>query len=370
MANIFFRELLKKSFHKIPPGFLFLILLTCLYGVVILYSAGDNSLYPWAFKQIINFALFFPLMIYVSNVNLRFLYRYSYLIYFAVLVLLIMVELFGYKAMGAKRWLVIGGFRIQPSEPAKIAVVLFLARYFSDISFSQIKKIRYLIIPTIFVLLPSALVIKQPDLGTGMVIIFVSGIIFYVAGVSRWKFLLLIGIIMAASPIIWSKLHDYQKKRIEVFLDPDKDPYGSGYNIIQSKIAIGSGGFFGKGLGQGTQSHLNFLPEHQTDFIFACLAEDLGFFGVLILLFLYSGIIYNSMSISANAHNLYTKILSAGVASIFFSHVAINISMVSGLLPVVGIPLPLVSYGGTMLASILIGLGLIINVHKNKYTKL
>lgn len=359
-----------KIFSKLPLGLIYLITLCSFYGVIILFSAGDNNLYPWAYKQIINFAIFFPIMILISNINLRIVYRYSYVFYAIILILLIFVELFGYKAMGAKRWLGVGGYRIQPSEPAKIAIILFLARYFNDLTYEKVKKIKYLIVPAIAILIPAILIIKQPDLGTGMVIILVSVAVFYLAGVNRYLFILGIIGILATSPFIWMKMHDYQKKRVEVFLNPEQDPLGSGYNIIQSKIAIGSGGLFGKGLGQGSQTHLSFLPEHQTDFIFACLAEDLGFVGVFILFIIYAAIILKSMQISANSTNSFTKLLSAGITTIFYCHIAINISMVSGLLPVVGIPLPLISSGGTMMASIMIGFGIIMNIHKNKYTNL
>ncbi len=363
------KELLK-FIDKLPKMLITLIVINCLYGFLVLYSAGYNHLDQWAFKQIINFLIFFPIMIFIAYLDLRVIFKYSYIFYFCVLGMLIAVELFGYSAMGAKRWLSIGGIRVQPSEPAKIAIVLFLARYFHSLNAEHVGKIRYLIPAIIAVIVPAALIIKQPDLGTGMVLLGVSGMIFFASGVRLWKFGAVFSSAIIALPFIWSKLHDYQKKRIEVFLKPDQDPLGSGYNIIQSKIAIGSGGFFGKGLGQGTQSHLSFLPEHQTDFIFGCLAEDLGFVGATILILLYSLIIYMSLSIAINAKNIFGKLVAAGVISIFFCHVCINIGMVSGLLPVVGIPLPLISYGGTMMASILIGFGLILNIHVNQYSKL
>lgn len=357
-------------FSKLPTQLLALVSLCSFYGILILYSAGNNEIYPWAFKQFLYFVIFFPIMILVSNINLRIVYNYTYTFYFMVLILLILVELVGYKAMGAKRWLGIGGLRIQPSELAKISTVMCIAKYFYQISYDQVKKISYLVIPATVCLIPAALIMKQPDLGTAMIILIVSAMVFYIAGVRKILFASIIIVVIVMSPIVWSKMHDYQKRRVEVFLNPEKDPLGSGYNIIQSKIAIGSGGFFGNGLGKGTQSHLSFLPEHQTDFIFACLAEDLGFLGVLVLMIIYIAIIIQSMSISANSRNIYTKLLSAGICGIFFTHIAVNIGMVSGLLPVVGIPLPLISYGGTMMGSFMIGFGIIMNVHKNKYTNL
>lgn len=349
---------------------LFLVIANCFYGFLILYSAGHNQLDPWVTKQFYNFIIFCPLMIIVAFLDIKILFKYSYIFYFLILCLLIAVELFGHTAMGATRWLDIGGIKIQPSEPTKLAVIVFLAKYFHSIRADQITKILYLIPPVIAVLLPSALIIKQPDLGTGLVVIIISGILFFVSGVKPWKFVAILITAIIISPVIWHKMHEYQRKRVEVFLNPDKDPLGSGYNIIQSKIAIGSGGFWGSGLGQGTQSHLSFLPEHQTDFIFACLAEDLGFVGVSVLFIIYTMIIYLSLSISINAKSLYMKFLAIGITSIFFCHALINIGMVSGLLPVVGIPLPLISYGGTMMGSILIGFGIIMNIHINQYLKI
>jgi rod shape determining protein RodA len=357
-------------FLKLPKFLLFLVISTCSYGFVILFSAGGNNLDPWAYKQIINFLIFFPIMILVAYSDIRLIYKYSYIFYISIIILLFAVHFFGHTAMGATRWLSIGTVKIQPSEPAKLAVIVFLAKYFHNTSYDNLNKLRYLIPPILAVIIPAALIIKQPDLGTGIVVLIISSILFFSSGVGVKKFVILFAIILSFSPIIWNKMHDYQKKRVEVFLNPDKDPLGSGYNIIQSKIAIGSGGLFGRGLGEGTQSHLSFLPEHQTDFIFACLSEDLGFLGAAILIILYISIIYISLSISINSKSLYNKLLSIGVTSIFFSHAMINIGMVSGIFPVVGIPLPLVSYGGTMMGSMLIGFGIIMNVHMNQQVKL
>lgn len=360
---------IKIFWDKLPKTLVLMIIINCFYGLVILYSAGNNNFEPWAYKQMINICIFVPVMLFIGYFDIRNIYKFPYFFYALILLLLISVELFGYVAMGAKRWLNIGGFRIQPSEPTKIAVVLFLAKYFHDISGDKVNKLVYLLPAIIGVLFPVALIIKQPDLGTGMVVLIVAILIFFAARVPMSKFIISFVMVFAMLPVIWHNLHEYQKKRVEVFLNPDLDPYGSGYNIIQSKIAIGSGGLLGKGLGMGSQSHLSFLPEHQTDFIFACLAEDLGFLGGFILIFIYSAIIYLSLSISLNAKSTFGKLLVVGVISIFFSHAFINIGMVTGLLPVVGIPLPLVSYGGTMMASILIGFGFVINVHVHQRVK-
>jgi rod shape determining protein RodA len=243
---------------------------------------------------------------------------------------------------------------------------MMLARYLHNISELNINRIQYLILPICALLFPVALVIKQPDLGTGIIIIIVSMAVLFAAGVSIWKFVTLGSGVILSLPIIWTLLKEYQKKRILVFLNPELDPKGASYNIIQSKIAIGSGGIFGKGIASGTQSHLSFLPEHQTDFIFASLSEEFGLIGGMALLLIYAAIIYVSITVAMNSRSVYGKLLVIGVVSIFFSHVFINIAMVMGLLPAVGVPLPLMSYGGTMMGSMLGGFGIIMNVHINR----
>ncbi|MDX1916888.1 MAG: rod shape-determining protein RodA [Rickettsiaceae bacterium] len=357
-------------YSKLPKILLFLIITCACFGFLILYSAGQNNLYPFAAKQIINFAIFLPIMFVIAMSNPRFIYKYAYLPLIVVLMLLVVVMLVGHTAMGATRWLSLGPIRIQPSELAKISIVLFLARYFHDITVNQVRSLIYLAIPSGVSIICAGLIIKQPDLGTGIIVFLVSGIMFFLAGVRQWVFWASFGSIFIVSPLIWQKLHDYQKKRIYIFLDPEQDPLDSGYNIIQSKIAIGSGGLFGRGIGEGSQAHLSFLPEHQTDFIFACLCEDLGFAGAIFLIMLYTTITYLALSISINTRTLFLKLVASGCISIFFLHFAINMGMVMGILPVVGIPLPFMSYGGTMMGSILICFGLIMNAHVNRNIKL
>lgn len=319
-----------------------------------------------AHKQILYYITFLPIGILLALVDIRYIYKYSYILYFIVCVVLVMVEIAGYKVMGARRWIGISALRIQPSEVAKISVILMLARYFHDISAYKLKKIQYSIVPLLLIAIPITLVIKQPDLGTGIIILLITASMFFAAGITLWIFIItfIAGIILL--PIIWNLLHNYQKKRIKVFLNPELDPLGSGYNIIQSKVAIGSGGLSGKGFAQGTQSHLNFLPEPQTDFIFACLGEEFGFIGGFLLLTLYFIIICYSLVVAINVRNTFSKLVAIGIASMLFWHVFINIAMVTGLLPVVGIPLPLISYGGTIIASTLLGIGLVMNSYVNK----
>ena len=361
---------LETKLYRTPLVLLCLITLLCFSGFIILYSASGGTLQPWASKQIINFFLFMPLALVIAVVDLKIIFRFAYLFYFIILVLLIGVELFGTTAMGAKRWINIGITRLQPSEPIKLAVVLMLAKYFHQLPIADYGKISKLSGALTLVVIPVMLIIKQPDLGTGVITIIVASFIFFAAGVRIWKFVAAGGIVIAALPIIWHLMHEYQRKRILMFLDPEKDPLGAGYNIIQSKIAIGSGGVIGKGIMNGSQSHLSFLPEHQTDFIFATMAEEMGFVGGMWLLILYSLVITICLSIATNTKSIFGKLVVIGITTIIFSHVFVNIAMVMGMLPVVGVPLPFISYGGTMMASMLIGFGLVMNVQIHRHINL
>ncbi len=361
-----FQLMMRRKISNLNFPLISLITITCFYGLLVLYSAAGGNIYPWCYKQFIHVVICLPIVIIIAFLNLRTLYQFSWLIYFIIALALIFVEISGYTAMGGTRWINIAGYRFQPSEPAKLAIVMMLARYLHNVSEKNINKLQYLIIPICSILFPAALIIKQPDLGTGLILIIVSISILFAAGVSIWKFVTLGVASILSIPILWTFLREYQKKRILVFLNPELDPKGASYNIIQSKIAIGSGGIFGKGIASGTQSHLDFLPEHQTDFIFASLSEEFGFIGGIFLLLIYSAIIYVSIAVAMNARSVYGKLLVIGVISIFFSHIFINIAMVMGLLPAVGVPLPLMSYGGTMMGSMLGGFGIIMNVHINR----
>jgi rod shape determining protein RodA len=360
----------ESKFSKLPKLLLFTIFCLVALGIAILYSAAGGSWQPWALKQLILFSLAFFCSIFIGIINVRKIYLLAYPIYFASLLLLIGVELLGHTAMGATRWLEVAGFKLQPSEPAKLSIVLMLARYFHDCSLQETRRWYYLITPIMASILPCMMIIKQPDLGTGMLTLLSASILFFVSGVDFKKILLVIVMILLALPIAWNFLHDYQKQRVEIFLNPEKDPLGSGYNLIQSKIAIGSGGFNGKGFMQGTQSHLSFLPEHQTDFIFAFLAEEFGFLGGISVILLFALLIGLIIAISVSCKSVFLKLTAQGVASIVFLHAAINISMVMGLIPVVGVPLPFISYGGTMMVSTMLGMGLVINAHINKNIRL
>lgn len=267
--------------------------------------------------------------------------------------------------MGAQRWLDLGVFQLQPSELMKITLILALARYFHGTALEDIRTIKASLIPIGMIIIPTALILKQPDLGTALMLIFAGGAMLFLAGVQLWKFIC-VGILGAISvPILWSFLHDYQKQRVLTFLNPENDPLGAGYHIMQSKIALGSGGLFGKGFLEGTQSRLNFLPEKQTDFIFTVLSEEFGFVGSLILLTFFALIILYGFIITVRCTNFFGKFLAFGLTTNFALYVFINVGMVMGLLPVVGVPLPLVSYGGTAMLTLMMAFGLIQCVHIN-----
>jgi rod shape determining protein RodA len=280
--------------------------------------------------------------------------------------LLILVEIGGHIGLGAQRWINLGFMKLQPSELMKIALVLALARYFNSTTLQGIESLKGLIVPGLMTMVPVALVSIQPDLGTALMLLFTAGAMFFAVGVQLWKFgIVLIGGIVSM-PIAWHFLHTYQKNRVLTFLDPERDPLGAGYHIIQSKIALGSGGIFGKGFLNGTQSHLNFLPEKHTDFIFTMLSEEFGMIGAVMIIFLNLLIIAYSFIFALRSASYFGKLMAIGLATSYFLYVIINISMVLGLLPVVGVPLPLISYGGTVIISVMAGFGIILAVNTNR----
>ena len=351
---------------QINWGLIMIVTATAAIGVAMLYSAANGSWNPWATRQIARYAVGLVILITIALVDIRFWWRYSYLLYAVLLALLIAVEVFGSIGMGAQRWINLGVIKLQPSELMKVGLALALARYFHGASTEDVRRIPYLIVPLLLIALPSALVLKQPDLGTALFLIMIGGAVFFVAGVRLWKFGLVLAAAGAAIPIVWSTLRTYQQKRILTFLDPESDPLGAGYHILQSKIALGSGGLFGKGFMQGSQSHLNFLPEKQTDFIFTMMAEEFGMVGGLVLLGLYILIMIYGFAIGLRSRTHFGRLLAMGLTSILFLYVFINIAMVMGLIPVVGVPLPLISYGGTAMLTVMIGIGFVINVYVHR----
>jgi rod shape determining protein RodA len=331
-------------------------------GFLMLYSAANGDWDPWASAQLMRFGLGFVIMLVVALIDIRFWLRMSYLIYLAALALLIGVEVMGVIGMGAQRWIDLGVMRLQPSEVMKVAMVLALARYFHSPTLEEIGNPLRLVVPIMIVLAPVGLVMRQPDLGTALMLVMVAGAIFFLAGVRLWKFALVIAGGVAALPLAWSFLHDYQRERILTLFDPQRDPLGAGYHILQSQIALGSGGIWGKGFLEGTQGHLNFLPERQTDFIFTMLAEEFGLVGGLSLLGLYTILVIAGVVIGLRSRNHFGRLVALGLTANFFLYVWINIAMVMGLIPVVGVPLPLISYGGTAMLTVLVSFGLILSV--------
>jgi rod shape determining protein RodA len=345
-----------------------LLLLACIAGIgfAMLYSAANGHWQPWASKQMVRFAVAVVVMMAVAVVDLRFWLRSAYAFYGIAFLLLVAVEVRGAVGMGAQRWIDLGIIQLQPSEFMKIAVVLVLARYFSALTPEEIGRPTRLILPTLIVLIPAALVLKQPDLGTAMMLVLGGGAIFFLVGVRWWKFALVIAAGGGVVPLAWRFLKEYQKNRIYTFLDPENDPLGAGYHSLQSKIAIGSGGLFGKGYMMGSQAHLSFLPERQTDFIFTMLAEEFGLVGGLALLGLYTLVFVYGFAIAFRCRSNFGRVLALGVTINFFLYVFINTAMVMGLIPVVGVPLPLISYGGTAMLTVMFGFGLMMCVYVHR----
>ncbi len=355
---------------KLNWGLIFLVSILAIFGFVVLYSAAEGNLEPWAFKQIVRFIFLFPLMLLMAIIDIKFWYKLAYPLYVLAFIAVILTEFMGVTAMGATRWLKIGFINIQPSEVMKTCMVFALAKYFHTNSLVNVRNTAYLLPPILMLIMPVLLILKQPDMGTALILLMVGGAMFFAAGVQIWKFLLVAAGGLSVLPVIWKHMHDYQKDRITSFLDPEHDPLGNGYNILQSKIAIGSGGFAGKGFLKGTQSQLSFLPEKQTDFIFTMFTEEFGFIGGVTVILIYAMIISYGIFIALSSRNHFGRMLAIGMISIFFFHVFVNIAMVMGLMPIVGVPLPLLSYGGTIMTSVIVGFALLLNVHLYKDVKI
>ncbi len=335
-----------------------LALLIAGVGVAALYSMAGGRFEPWAARHAARACIGIGLMLTVALVPLRFWLRAAYPLYLAVLGLLVAVPIAGLAQLGARRWLGAGDLSLQPAELMKIALVLALARFYQRLADRHISHPGWVAIPLLFIALPTALVLKQPDLGTAVLIMLTGLGIMFLAGVAPLYFAA--GAVSAAglSYAVWPYLHDYQRRRLLTFIEPDRDPLGAGYHIAQSKIALGSGGLQGRGFLGGTQSQLNFLPEKHTDFIFTMFAEEAGFIGAVGLLTLYAALLCSLVLIALRSRTVCARLLSAGIAVVIGLHVSVNVAMVIGFAPVVGVPLPLVSYGGTSLLTLMFGLGL------------
>ena len=339
------------------------LLALCGAGLVILYSAGGGRI-GLVEGQALRMALGFGFMIAVAQVHPAWLRRWSLLFYLLGIALLVAVMLGGEVGKGAQRWLNLGLFRFQPSEIFKLAVPMMVAAWLADRPLPP--RPATLAGALVIILVPVLLIARQPDLGTALLVAMAGFFALFMAGLS-WRLLGVFAVAAtAAAPVLWHFMRDYQRQRVLTFLNPESDPLGSGYHIIQSKIAIGSGGLYGKGFLQGTQSHLEFLPERTTDFIFAVVSEELGLAGVLALLCLYLFVIWRGLYIATRAQDTYGRILAASLTLVFFVYLFVNTGMVTGLLPVVGVPLPLISYGGTSLVTILLGFGMLMSIHTHR----
>ena len=358
---------LAQKFWQVNWALVLLVTMAASIGFAMLYSAANGNLSPWASKQIVVFSVGLLMMLTIAVIDIRFWIRYAYVFYAITLGLLVYVEFFGTEINNAQRWIKFGGFQFQPSEFMKITLIMVLARYFHRLNIEVIGRPHFLIIPLLLIAAPVLLIQRQPDLGTALFLVVCGGAMFFLAGVRIWKFVVVLTATVAALPVAWPFLRDYQKDRILTFLSSDVDPLKEGYHIMQSKIALGSGGLFGRGFMQGTQSHLKFLPERQTDFIFTMLAEEFGLVGGLGLLGLYTLLLLYGLSIALRCQNQFGRLLAMGVIMMFFLYAFINIAMVMGLIPVVGLPLPLLSFGGTAMITVLAGFGFLIcvSVHRD-----
>jgi rod shape determining protein RodA len=349
-------------------SWLYVLMICVLAGVgyAALYSAAGGSAEPYAGRQLLRFVFGLALMLGIALVDIRFIARLAWPAYAAGVALLVLVMRIGHVGKGAQRWIDLAGIQWQPSEFMKIVLVLALAAWFHRASWERMGNPLFLIPPVIAVAIPVGLILKEPNLGTAVITAVVGGTVFLGAGLRWWKIALLIGLIALAAPIAYHHLHDYQRARITTFFNPESDPLGAGYNILQSKIALGSGGMWGEGYLHGTQGHLNFLPEKQTDFIFTTIGEEFGLAGGLALIGLLSLISLGGMAIGLRCRHQFGRLVALGISTNFFMYVFVNVAMVMGAIPVGGVPLPLVSYGGSAMTMVMIGFGLLMSVHVHR----
>ena len=351
-------------FEKLKSVDYFLILIIILIGAIsvfAIYSTERGEFSFYTTNHLLRLLVFFGMFLVLSFVRITFWYKNAYLFYTVCVSLLFITLFFGLMASGSRRWLDLYFLNLQPSEIMKIAIIVCFARYYHRIQTAEIQNYKFILVPLILLLIPCYLVLQQPDLGTSILIAGTGVIIIWLAGLNIKYFVYSTLLLIVSLPFVVSLLKPYQKSRILTFFNPDRDPLGAGYQIIQSKIAIGSGGFFGKGFLKGTQSYLEFLPEKHTDFIFTLFSEEFGFIGSIILLLLYILLIYRIISIGFYAKSFFSKLFCFGFASAIFLYIFVNISMVLGLLPIVGAPLPIMSYGGSSMLSIMLGLSIVMS---------
>jgi len=346
--------------RRIPWLMIVILIALGMIGVLALYSAAGGSWSPWASRHLVRVGLGLAIMFVVASVPIRYYRGLAVVGWLGAIFLLLLLEFIGTGA-GVQRWINIGGFNLQPSEPAKLAVILTLAAYFHGINPELMRKVQTYIPAFVIALVPFAQVLVQPDLGTSVMLLGSAAAVIFVAGMPRWMVTGIVGFGLAAVPVLWSQLYQYQRDRILIFLNPGADQLGAGYQITQAKIALGSGGFFGKGYLQGSQSRLNYLPEKQTDFVFTMIGEEFGFIGCMVILGLYIGLIALLLRSGLRLKYGFSRLMIFGIAMMIFLYLFVNIGMVTGMLPVVGSPLPLISYGGTALITVFIAMGLVLS---------
>ena len=358
--------IIPRPLAKLPWRLIVMVAAIAGFGLVVLYSAAGGSIHPWAVKQAIVFLVFLSLAIAMSWLKESTIKAATFPVFALIVLMLVGVEALGLVKKGAQRWLEIGPIRLQPSEFMKPAIVLTLARFYELLPAGEIRKWRA-IWPALTLLgVPAFLILVQPDLGTCIMVLLCGITVMFLAGLPLYLFVGSGLTLAAAAPIAFSMMHDYQRKRVFIFLDPESDPLGAGYHISQSKIAIGSGGIWGKGFLQGSQSHLDYLPEGHTDFVFATMAEEWGLVGGVILILAFGMVIRWGMAVSANAKSRFAQLTAAGLSMTIFFYVTINLMMVMGLAPVVGVPLPLVSFGGSAVMTIMICLGILMALERQQ----
>ena len=351
----------REKFFSLDFSLIFLVLLLGIISIFAMYSSEQGKFAYYTKSHLYRFFSFFTVFIIVSFFRIRFWYKSAYLFYFLILILLIGVDFFGITASGSKRWINLLFINLQPSELMKIALIIFLARYYYKIPSEHVAQIKHILMPIFAIFIPVLLVMSQPDLGTALLILIGGLAVIWLTGFRIKFFLYSFFVLLCLLPVGISFLKPYQKSRILTFFNPERDPLGAGYQIIQSKIAVGSGGFLGKGFLQGSQSYLDYLPEKHTDFIFTLFSEEFGFVGSVVLLLIYMLIVYRILVIGYESKNNFSKLFCFGFAVAFFVYVTVNMSMVLGLLPIVGAPLPIMSYGGSSMLSIMLGLGIVMS---------
>ena len=352
---------LKDKIFSLDFSLIFMILLLGVISIFAMYSSEQGKFGYYTQSHLYRFSIFFAVFVMFSFFRIQFWFKSAYLFYFVILILLFAVYFYGVTASGSTRWINLFFVNLQPSELMKVALIVFLARYYYKIPTEHVTNIKYIIFPLLALFVPIFLVATQPDLGTAALIMTTGIVVIWLTGFGIKHFLYSFFVFICLLPVGISFLRPYQKSRILTFFDPERDPLGAGYQIIQSKIAVGSGGIFGKGFLQGSQSYLDYLPEKHTDFIFTLFSEEFGFVGSLALLLIYAIIIYRIIVIGIQSKNNFAKLYCFGFATAFFVYVSVNMSMVLGLLPIVGAPLPIMSYGGSSMLSMMIGLSIVMS---------